>query len=264
MKQRLQGMILGLLIGVMLAGGTVFAGSISKTVNIAYNNIKIFIDGAEYVAKDGNGKVVEPFVYNGTTYLPVKAIANAFGKDVIWDGKTSSIYIGKKDQNQPDNYLDRIQYSDIITGKQENKVWKINGRITDYLKNDYSNGMLFYLYWAHIYDDGRNIEGDKDFANSLIDYPLNSSYKKLSGKIVLPKEIDIAGLNKMDEENRNRNNCDVFFYGDGRLIKKYSSVTTTMPFEFDIDVQGVNMLTIKFLGSNDYTYVALTDLALYK
>lgn len=41
-----------------------------------------------------------------------------------------------------------------------------------------------------------------------------------------------------------------------------------MPFSFDIDVMGVNMLTIKIkdVYRNSYvtTYTALTDLALYK
>lgn len=37
----------------------------------------------------------------------------------------------------------------------------------------------------------------------------------------------------------------VMLYGDGKLPKQFNTVTTTMPFEFDIDVTGVNMLTIK-------------------
>lgn len=67
-----------------------------------YENIKILIDGEEYTPKDANGNVIEPFIYNGTTYLPVRGIANAFDVDVDWDGATASIYLGKKDQNQPD------------------------------------------------------------------------------------------------------------------------------------------------------------------
>ena len=77
---------------------TVFAKTISEQAEIFYNNIKIYIDGAEIVPKDANGNVVEPFTINGTTYLPVRAISNALGKDVEWDDSTQSVYIGKKDQ----------------------------------------------------------------------------------------------------------------------------------------------------------------------
>ena len=88
---------------------TAYAASNSKNIEIFYRNIKIMIDGAEYIAKDVNGNVVEPFIYNGTTYLPVRGIANAFGKDVIWDGANATVYLGKKDRNAPDNRLDKIQ-----------------------------------------------------------------------------------------------------------------------------------------------------------
>lgn len=45
--------------------------------------------------RDSAGKEIEPFIYNGTTYLPVKAVGEAVGKDVTWDSATSTVYIGK-------------------------------------------------------------------------------------------------------------------------------------------------------------------------
>jgi hypothetical protein len=44
---------------------------------------------------DANGSVVHPFIYNGTTYLPVRAVGDAFGKPVHWDGGTNSVYVGQ-------------------------------------------------------------------------------------------------------------------------------------------------------------------------
>ena len=109
-KKRLQGLIAEILFGILLTSGDVFAKQISETAELFYNNIKIYIDGGEIVPTDANGNVIESFTINGTTYLPVRAISNAFGKDVEWDGETQSVYIGKKDQTKPDNYLDRLQY----------------------------------------------------------------------------------------------------------------------------------------------------------
>ncbi len=55
--------------------------------------ISIYINGTKITPKDGNGKVVEPFTVNGTTYLPVRAICEALGKTVTWDGSTISVKI---------------------------------------------------------------------------------------------------------------------------------------------------------------------------
>lgn len=260
-----------LLIGVLVVCamcGTIFAETLSETAEIFYNNIKIYIDGAEIVPKDANGNTVEPFTMNGTTYLPVRAISNAFGQEVEWDGTTQSVYIGKKYQTKPDNYLDKIQYTDFIKANQFNTLYKINGTITDYLNQTYTNGMLFYTYTTTTLDLPRYIENDKDEAQIKIDYPLNGLYKKLLGKIVLPKRINSVGIDVSDKYNQDNHEVCVMFYGDGKKLKEINAVTTTMPFEFNIEVTGINMLTIKvkdeYRDSNVNTHTALTDLALYK
>lgn len=79
---------------VMLIVSTIaFAAAETKQINVDYDNIKINIDGNNYVAKDVNGNVVEPFIYNGTTFLPVRGVANAFGKNVEWDDSTKTVNI---------------------------------------------------------------------------------------------------------------------------------------------------------------------------
>jgi len=37
-------------------------------------------------------KIIEPFIYNGTTYMPVRGTAKLAGMDVEWDGSTKSVY----------------------------------------------------------------------------------------------------------------------------------------------------------------------------
>lgn len=235
---------------------TMFSKTVSEIAELYYNNIKIYIDGGELVPKDANGNATEPFTMNGTTYLPVRAIANAFGQEVEWDGETQSIYIGKKDQTKPDNYLDKIQYNDYKEGDGNSDFAIINGSVNDYNNNTYTSGILFYRCW-----DG-TIAEDVDNAQIAIAYPLNSQYKNLKGKIVLPKSYNIATWNKND--NPGTSATDIWFYGDGKLLYKATSVTSSMPFSFDIDTRGVNQLTVKVKTEWDRCYVALTDLALYK
>lgn len=57
-------------------------------------HIKIVIDGVVQTLTDATGNRVDPVIIDGTAYLPVRSMANAFGKDVAWDEKTSTITIG--------------------------------------------------------------------------------------------------------------------------------------------------------------------------
>lgn len=70
-----------------------FAESVEQTIKVAYNNIKIVIAGKQVNPTDASGNAVKPFVYNGTTYLPLRAISNALGKSVIWNSKTNTIFL---------------------------------------------------------------------------------------------------------------------------------------------------------------------------
>ena len=45
--------------------------------------------------KDANGNTVEPFIIDGTTYLPVRAVSNALGLNVGWDDATSTVSLGE-------------------------------------------------------------------------------------------------------------------------------------------------------------------------
>lgn len=256
LKNKKTKIILICLAAILLFGSTISAKTVSETAQIFYNNIKIFINGGEIIPKDANGNETEAFIMNGTTYLPVRAISQAFGQEVEWDGATQSIYIGKKDQTKPDNYLDKIQYNDYKEGDNRNDFAIINGTVTDYNNNTYTNGLLFSE------DYKSAIKDDSDNAHILISYPLNSQYNNFKGKIVLPKAYDIATWNKND--NPGTSATDVWFYGDGKLLYKATSVTSSMPFSFDINTKGVNQLTIKIRTQDGYSVVALTDLALYK
>lgn len=93
MKKRLQGLIGGILIGAILTSGVAYAKQFSETAELFYNDIKISLNGQDVQPKDANGSYVEPFIINGTTYLPVRAVANALGVNVDWDGNTNTVIL---------------------------------------------------------------------------------------------------------------------------------------------------------------------------
>lgn len=69
----------------------------SKTVQatLTYRDIKIIVDGEEITPTDVNGASTEPFIIDGTTYLPLRAISEAIGCSVDWDETTNTVQISK-------------------------------------------------------------------------------------------------------------------------------------------------------------------------
>jgi len=72
---------------------TVSAQSRTEQATLNFNNIIIMLDGEELIPRDVNGNAVEPFIINGTTYLPVRGIANALGLDVDWDDDANTVIL---------------------------------------------------------------------------------------------------------------------------------------------------------------------------
>jgi hypothetical protein len=70
-----------------------FATSLTKTAQLVYNDINITMNGNAITPKDADGNTVEPFTIDGTTYLPVRAISNALGLSVGWDGNTKTVQL---------------------------------------------------------------------------------------------------------------------------------------------------------------------------
>ena len=104
MKNTLKGYLIGVLSTIMLLGCVTYAASTTKTIDVIYDNIKVYKDNVLCETKDANGTVVEPFIYNGTTYMPVRGTANLAGMDVTWDGATKSVYLWDE-MTADDTYL---------------------------------------------------------------------------------------------------------------------------------------------------------------
>ncbi len=110
---------------IMILTSTVFAVVEDKSITVNYDNIKIFLNGKEIEAKDANGHNVEPFTYNGTVYMPIRGVSEAFNKLVHWDADFKQVKVY-------DTEIDMF--------------WDTLVRIPE-------NYTGFEIYWKHIDDD---------------------------------------------------------------------------------------------------------------
>jgi hypothetical protein len=84
MKKFIAGLLAGILLMTTL---TVFAES-TKKIEAIFGRVKLVVDGAPVAD--------ETMLYDGTTYVPLRAAAEALDKDVSFDAATSTAYITSK------------------------------------------------------------------------------------------------------------------------------------------------------------------------
>ncbi|MGN0183098.1 MAG: stalk domain-containing protein [Candidatus Ornithomonoglobus sp.] len=117
---------------MIFAGMHAYAETGEQQITAVYENIKIYINGSEIVPTDVDGKYTEPFISEGTTYLPLRAIADMLGIDVRWDDDTSSVYLDSE-VNKHENSVSRIDstpHRETVTIYYRNIHIFIDGNIT--------------------------------------------------------------------------------------------------------------------------------------
>ena len=65
------------------------ASTYRQQIAVEYG-ITLDINGQQAVLKDPNGNTVQPFVYNGTTYVPIRAVSDNLGATVEYDKSTNT------------------------------------------------------------------------------------------------------------------------------------------------------------------------------
>ena len=118
---------LTMLILVLLVMPALAADGIEVTI---FPGVNIFINGQKLDAKDANGNHVDAFIYNDSTYLPVRAVSEALGVAVHWEGSTKSVYLGERGGEAPKGWPLEAEYN----------------RMKDKLNNDWASIDLFYDY----------------------------------------------------------------------------------------------------------------------
>ena len=154
--------VLGLLVSTMFSCA-VFASTGTQNISATYDNIKIVVDGRTVNAS------AEPFIYNGVTYLPVRAVGEALGKEVSWDSSTNTIYLGdvpKTENSQQDNNAQKDTFV-VSNVKREYMsgigMYKVFGEIT----NNYDKYYDFVGFSLNFYNGDNLLSTGSGIVNNI-------------------------------------------------------------------------------------------------
>ena len=83
----------------------VIAAGLTQTITV-FTDMSIKVDGEVFQPKDANGNDVLIMEYEGTTYAPLRALAEAYGLEVGYDDATRMATVDKSDDG-PVIYITR-------------------------------------------------------------------------------------------------------------------------------------------------------------
>ena len=158
MKNKLKICAAALLASVAI-GATVYAANLTKKIDVLYDDIKILSNNIEFMPVDEQGSQVEPFIYEGTTYLPVRAVSEALGKNVSWDSETKTVMVTDNED---------IEYSKIAI---RNFFKLFSEKRYDEMKNFTSGSVAGYEFSEGVFGmkeaslDGIIYAGNKELEN---------------------------------------------------------------------------------------------------
>ncbi|MFC4775789.1 copper amine oxidase N-terminal domain-containing protein [Paenibacillus sp. GCM10023252] len=129
---------------MLMAAGSALAAPVTQKINAVYRDIKVIIHGEQAAMPTVNGKKVEPFINNGTTYLPLRAVAEALHYDVTWDEQNNQISIKDKNRYEVAGIDDPKAFEAFYSEVQKLVAAGEKSKVADYVK-----------YPLSVYKDGK-------------------------------------------------------------------------------------------------------------
>lgn len=194
---------------------TVFGNTTMQEI-IAYLNysINIVVDGEVKELKDAQGNRVYPISYNGTTYVPIRAVSNLLDVDVKWDSVHGNVV--------------------LTTNNKENKGINL-------LENVTSVSAFSYVLTPETEKNTRFEKENSVFENGL--YCSLISNQDIQVKDFVPITVD-EKITKINFEGYSGKRCSInIFNQQGKLLKTfYLQADKLTDFQFEIDAYENNKI----------------------
>lgn len=197
----------GFLVAIMLFGMTnmpALAAGMNDFIEV-FTGVRVYVNDAPLDPGDLHGNP-DAFIYNGTTYVAVRGVSNSLGQDVLWDGETRSVYIGK--------HAGSAAYLLDVCPPYESVYYKHPATMT-MAGTKYANGFYFEYNW-----------------DSYAYFNLNGKYEAL--------EFDVGHIDGSD-----MNDAQYNIYLDGRLAKSITLEPNMMPTHYIVPLNDAVQMKIE-------------------
>ncbi len=118
-KKKVISVLITTMILVGSFGAFSYGNTISKTLEAWYGTVRIIVDGENVTHK------VEPFIVDGTTYIPLRVVAETFNKNVEWNPSTSTATITDDLTQVDDYYQSEILKRDVEIMSLKSKIKRL-------------------------------------------------------------------------------------------------------------------------------------------
>ena len=246
------------LMGLVTALGVTATAASKRTIEVE-DGIKITINDAKFTPRDADGNKVPVFLYDGTTYVPVRAVCEAAGMDVSFDSATRTVEQTTPDWNlseDPDagEYITRSEAKEIAL---DDAGVKSSDAVFLKAELDWDDGVAHYdveFYSKGVEYDyeinaktGKIIESDRDVdgydAPDWDDYwddNWSDNDSTSSGSVISREKAQQIAQNKAGS-GATVVKCQLD-WDDGRQVYELELRNGRMEYECDIDAKSGSIL----------------------
>lgn len=211
-RTRIKRIAVAVICMLAFSASAAMASNVARTITVYYQDIKMYVDGQRVNTS------AEPFIYNGTTYLPVRAAGEALGENVYWDGSTRSIYIGERPG--------AVQYLMEVC-----PPYQVGVNVDEF----YPASGEYFLMAGERYMNG--ITSNCGFYDAY--FNTNSQYNTIQ-----------FTYGPLDGYSFHDHPGTLTFIGDGIELASYVVNEGDMPKTSSLSIDGVNQLIIRFTGTS--------------
>jgi len=144
MKSKMQGFLSGAIAAVLLFTCITAMAASSRTITVN-TDMMILVNGSVFEPTDANGEPVPVFEFDGTTYAPLRALADAYGLVVGYDSTRRMATVdspkdgdasgsnpsGSQTSGGATDVKPSRDFEDAMTGGALDQAWNVMGAVTN-------------------------------------------------------------------------------------------------------------------------------------
>ena len=226
--------VLTVLLTLSLSFNIAGAANLIEITAYLNNGIKMTLHGKLFEPKQSDGSRIIPITYKGTTYLPLRAVAEAVGLEVTWDAKTSTAHLGEAGGGIA---KDQITYTRVTPeyAHVSSELYRLQNRAPEYLNRapgkkfefgyasdpEFYAGMQMFVQTNYEYDKFKAtfwVDEVKDENGEYTAGAPTIEFKDEHGSVVKKMDVEYGKLYEVELDIKDVKELDVWVSGSLSII----------------------------------------------